>query len=242
MREVIVVIGAGSIGQAIARRVSAGKQVVLADLHRENADAAAEVMHNAGFDVSTATVDVSSRESVRALVETATTLGDVTGVIHAAGVSPSGTSRSWIAGEARFLADRLAACSTVYAQTMARTPVRSIAPATSWSSTRPSPSRISTRVDGSRTICRTGPPRSAPPRVRSWKQAFCAYASMPTSRLGAPRTARCAFPTSRREPSPAHSVHRSVSTDTALTSPSGPRRPRAACTRPPPGWPKPSSG
>src|SRR3954462_3949734 len=96
MSDVIVVIGAGSIGQAIARRVSAGKHVVLADLHRENADAAAEVMRNAGFDVSTATVDVSSRESVHALVETATTLGEVTGVIHAAGVSPSQASPATI--------------------------------------------------------------------------------------------------------------------------------------------------
>ncbi len=89
MNEVIVAIGAGSIGQAIARRVSAGKQVVLADLHRANADAAAEVMRNAGFEVSTATVDVSSRESVHSLVEAATAFGDITGVIHAAGVSPS---------------------------------------------------------------------------------------------------------------------------------------------------------
>jgi predicted dinucleotide-binding enzyme len=32
MKDVIVVIGSGSIGQAIARRVSAGKQVILADL------------------------------------------------------------------------------------------------------------------------------------------------------------------------------------------------------------------
>jgi NAD(P)-dependent dehydrogenase (short-subunit alcohol dehydrogenase family) len=39
--------------------------------------------------VSTATVDVSSRTSVRALAGAATALGDVTGVIHAAGVSPS---------------------------------------------------------------------------------------------------------------------------------------------------------
>ena len=30
--DVIVIIGAGSIGQAIARRVSAGKHVLLADL------------------------------------------------------------------------------------------------------------------------------------------------------------------------------------------------------------------
>jgi NAD(P)-dependent dehydrogenase (short-subunit alcohol dehydrogenase family) len=87
--EVIVVIGAGSIGQAIARRVSAGKQVVVADLHRAKADAASEGMRDAGFDVNVETVDVSSRESVHALVETATTIGGITGVIHAAGVSPS---------------------------------------------------------------------------------------------------------------------------------------------------------
>ena len=89
MSEVTVVVGAGQIGQAIARRVSAGKQVVLADLHQTNADGAAEVLVNAGFDVGTATVDVSSRESVLALVESTAARGDVTGVIHAAGVSPS---------------------------------------------------------------------------------------------------------------------------------------------------------
>lgn len=96
MSEVVVVIGAGSIGQAIARRVSAGKHVLLADLSAENAQAAAEVMRDAGFEVSTATVDVSSRESVHALVETSTALGDVTGLIHAAGVSPSQASPSTI--------------------------------------------------------------------------------------------------------------------------------------------------
>jgi NAD(P)-dependent dehydrogenase (short-subunit alcohol dehydrogenase family) len=79
MSQVIVVTGPGSIGQAIARRVSAGKHVVLADLHQSNADRAADVMQNAGFDVSTATVDVSSCDSVLALIETATTHGDVTG-------------------------------------------------------------------------------------------------------------------------------------------------------------------
>ena len=87
--NVTVVIGAGSIGQAIARRVSAGKHVLLADLKLENAEAAAQVLSEAGFEVSTATVDVSSRESVQALVATATALGPVTGLIHAAGVSPS---------------------------------------------------------------------------------------------------------------------------------------------------------
>jgi NAD(P)-dependent dehydrogenase (short-subunit alcohol dehydrogenase family) len=89
---VIVVIGAGSIGQAIVRRVAAGKHVLLADIRQENADAAAKVLFDAGFNVSTATVDVSSRASVHALVEAATKLGEVFGVIHAAGVSPSQAS------------------------------------------------------------------------------------------------------------------------------------------------------
>ena len=92
MSNVIVVIGAGSIGQAIARRVSAGKHVLLADLRQQNADAAAKVLSDAGFDVSTASVDVSSRQSVHALVETATAIGAITGVIHAAGVSPTQAS------------------------------------------------------------------------------------------------------------------------------------------------------
>ena len=89
MSDVVVVIGPGSIGQAIARRVSAGKHVVLADLRQANADASADVMRNAGFDVSTTTVDVSNRESVRALVKTAAAHGDITRLVHAAGVSPS---------------------------------------------------------------------------------------------------------------------------------------------------------
>ena len=86
--EIVTLIGAGSIGQAIARRVSTGKYVVLADLQEENAESAAEVMHDAGFQVSTAVVDVSSRKSVHALVETTTARSEVTRVIHAAGVSP----------------------------------------------------------------------------------------------------------------------------------------------------------
>ena len=96
MSDVIVVIGPGQIGQAIARRVGVGKHVLLADVRQENADAAAEVLENAGYEASVATVDVSSREAVHALVETATGLGDVTGLIHAAGVSPSQASPATI--------------------------------------------------------------------------------------------------------------------------------------------------
>jgi NAD(P)-dependent dehydrogenase (short-subunit alcohol dehydrogenase family) len=92
MSEVIVVIGPGSIGQAIARRAGTGKQVLLADLREENAQAAAKTLHDAGFEVGTAVVDISSRQSIHALVEQAQALGDITGLIHAAGVSPTQAS------------------------------------------------------------------------------------------------------------------------------------------------------
>jgi NAD(P)-dependent dehydrogenase (short-subunit alcohol dehydrogenase family) len=94
--NVIVVIGAGSIGQAIARRVGFGNHVLLADLKREIAEGAAKTLSEAGFDVSIAVVDVSSKESVLALIKIATAIGGITGLIHAAGVSPSQASPSTI--------------------------------------------------------------------------------------------------------------------------------------------------
>ena len=83
LKNVVVVIGAGSIGQAITRRISAGKHVVLADLRNENAEAAAKILSDAGFGVSATKVDVSSRGSVQALVEKSKSLGEISGVIHA---------------------------------------------------------------------------------------------------------------------------------------------------------------
>lgn len=96
MKGIVVLIGAGSIGQAVARRVSAGRRLLLADLKQENADRAAEVLLDAGFDVETASVNVSQRESVQQLAQRASRLGPITRVIHAAGVSPSQASPATI--------------------------------------------------------------------------------------------------------------------------------------------------
>jgi len=72
--------------------VGVGTHVVLADRSEANANAAAEVMTNAGYQVSVTTVDVSSRETVRALAGKARGIGEIVGLIHAAGVSPSQAS------------------------------------------------------------------------------------------------------------------------------------------------------
>ena len=67
-KEVAVLVGAGSIGQAIVRRIGAGKHIVLGDLRLENAKAAANVLEDAGFKTSAIAVDISSRKSILKLI------------------------------------------------------------------------------------------------------------------------------------------------------------------------------
>ena len=88
-KQISVLVGAGSIGQAIIRRVSAGKHIVLADYSIENANKAKETLENAGFECSTIQCDLGSKEDILRLVEFATSNGEVKYLVNAAGVSPS---------------------------------------------------------------------------------------------------------------------------------------------------------
>ncbi len=87
--DVVVVIGAGGIGQAIARRQGFGKTVLLADFNEGTLEAAAKGLEATGYKVTAQHVDVSSRESVRSLARAAAGLGSVAQVVHTAGLSPN---------------------------------------------------------------------------------------------------------------------------------------------------------
>ena len=87
--SVLVVIGAGGMGEAIARRVGSGKALLLADSSEEALARAAEAITSEGHNVSTHRVDVSSPDSVRDLAHLAASLGRVTHVAHTAGMSPA---------------------------------------------------------------------------------------------------------------------------------------------------------
>ena len=91
-KDVVVLIGSGQIGQAIARRVGSGRHIVLADLKQEHADQAARVLENTGFRTSTLAVDISSRSSILGLIDHAQQFGAIKYLINAAGVSPSQAS------------------------------------------------------------------------------------------------------------------------------------------------------
>jgi len=87
--DVLVVIGVGGMGETIARRQAVGRKTVLADFNEVALEATAEKMRDDGFDVVTAKVDVSSRESVEQVAALAASLGPVMQVVHTAGLSPT---------------------------------------------------------------------------------------------------------------------------------------------------------
>ena len=88
-----MVIGVGGMGEAIARRQGAGRQLVLADFSEPALDRVATTLRGEGFDVTTVKVDVSTRDSVAGLASTAAGLGPITQVVHTAGLSPAQASR-----------------------------------------------------------------------------------------------------------------------------------------------------
>lgn len=89
MKDVMILTGAGQIGMAIARRMGYGMKIVIGDKRPENAEAVAKIMNDAGFDAVAVEMDLSSRESIKSLIEKAKTYGDITMLVNAAGVSPS---------------------------------------------------------------------------------------------------------------------------------------------------------
>jgi NAD(P)-dependent dehydrogenase (short-subunit alcohol dehydrogenase family) len=88
VQDVLVVTGSGGMGTAVARRLGAGRAVLLADVHDGALAAAAEALRDEGLDVSTRTVDVGRPDSVEGLAEAAASLGRVGAVVHTAGLSP----------------------------------------------------------------------------------------------------------------------------------------------------------
>ena len=85
----MLVTGAGQISMAIARRTGSGKKIILGDKNIKNAETIAGIMNAAGYDVEPFEMDLSSRESIRAVIAKAQEYGPVKYMINGAGVSPS---------------------------------------------------------------------------------------------------------------------------------------------------------
>lgn len=81
--------GAGGMGLATAKVVGQDHAVVLCDVRQDRLEAAADALKGLGVTFTAVNCDVTDREAVTQLFETASGLGTVASVIHTAGVSPS---------------------------------------------------------------------------------------------------------------------------------------------------------
>ena len=91
-KEVIALLGAGSMGTTIVRRIAAGKTVLLGDISPENLKKTAHDFQYSGYAVETCVVDATDRLSIEAFARKAAKLGPVKYFIDTAGASPNQAS------------------------------------------------------------------------------------------------------------------------------------------------------
>ena len=89
MKDVVLLTGAGQIGMAIARRIGHGKKIIIGDKNMDNAKTITKIMAEAGFDCEAFECDISSRDSIKSIIDKAQEYGEIAYFINAAGVSPS---------------------------------------------------------------------------------------------------------------------------------------------------------
>lgn len=84
-----VVIGAGGLGVAVARRLSQRHRILIADIDGVRAESAADNLRSEGGDVIAIDCDVTDPSSVAALAKRVRELGGFRALAHVAGLSPS---------------------------------------------------------------------------------------------------------------------------------------------------------
>ena len=88
-KEVVALLGAGSMGTAIVRRIAAGKRILLGDISGKALERVSEDLRRSGYDVETLVVNALEKDSVEAFAKRAAELGPVMYFIDTAGASPN---------------------------------------------------------------------------------------------------------------------------------------------------------
>lgn len=88
-KQVVALLGAGSMGTAIVRRIGAGKKILLGDISEKALERVGDDFRCSGYDVETLQVNALQKESVEALARKAAELGPVMYFIDTAGASPN---------------------------------------------------------------------------------------------------------------------------------------------------------
>lgn len=88
-KQVMLVVGAGQISLAIARRLGADYQIIVGDKNLEHAQKFEQTLTEAGFNAKASEMDLASRDSIKETIKLATTFGEIKALVNGAGLSPS---------------------------------------------------------------------------------------------------------------------------------------------------------
>ena len=88
-KQVVALLGAGSMGTAIVRRIAAGKKILLGDISEKALERVGSDFRCSGYDVETLVVNALEKASVEAFARKAAELGPVMYFIDTAGASPN---------------------------------------------------------------------------------------------------------------------------------------------------------
>ncbi len=88
-KEVIALLGAGSMGTAIVRRFAAGRKILLGDISEATLERVSREFLYSGYDVETMKVNALEKEQVEAFAQRAAALGEVKYFVDTAGASPN---------------------------------------------------------------------------------------------------------------------------------------------------------
>ena len=91
-KDVIALLGAGSMGTAIVKRIGSGKIIFLGDISEENLKIRAKELRYEGYAVETQRVDALDKNSVEEFAKKASELGNLKYFINTAGASPNQAS------------------------------------------------------------------------------------------------------------------------------------------------------
>ena len=97
MKKVVVITGGGSgIGLAAAKYMPKEKVIVVTGRTYSKLEKAINELKELGYEAYAKPCDTSKREQVKELVEYSASLGEVTNVIHSAGLSPAMSNPDYI--------------------------------------------------------------------------------------------------------------------------------------------------
>ncbi|MBO7553417.1 MAG: SDR family oxidoreductase [Bacteroidaceae bacterium] len=91
-KAVVALLGAGSMGTAIVRRIAAGKKILLGDISQKALERVSDNFRRSGYDVETCIVNALEKDSIEAFAKKAAELGPVMYFIDTAGASPNQAS------------------------------------------------------------------------------------------------------------------------------------------------------